>query len=67
MGIFANLIPRQFRDRLQNTEKFRNGEVDIDFLCSELREKAQCSEGGAVVNEKDVECIMGRINEGEKK
>jgi len=41
-------------------EKFRNGEIDIDNLCSELRTKARCSEGGAVVNQKDVEQILNR-------
>jgi AP-1-like factor len=48
-----------FRDRLQSMEKFRNGEIDIDNLCSELRAKAKCSEGGAVVDRKDVEKILG--------
>ncbi|OAP54754.1 hypothetical protein AYL99_11202 [Fonsecaea erecta] len=47
------------RDRLQSMEKFRNGEIDIDNLCSELRAKAKCSEGGAVVDKKDVEKILG--------
>ncbi|KAF9887010.1 DNA-binding transcription factor yap1 [Aspergillus nanangensis] len=49
-------------DRLQSMEKFRNGEIDVDNLCSELRTKARCSEGGVVVNQKDVEDIMGRAN-----
>jgi AP-1-like transcription factor len=40
-------------------EKFRNGEIDVDNLCSELRAKARCSEGGAVVNENDVNKILG--------
>ncbi|RAH64294.1 putative bZIP transcription factor AP-1/Yap1 [Aspergillus aculeatinus CBS 121060] len=47
-------------DRLQSMEKFRNGELDVDNLCSELRMKARCSEGGVVVNQQDVEDIMGR-------
>lgn len=46
-------------DRLQSMEKFRNGEIDIDNLCSELRAKAKCSEGGAVVEEKHVNNILG--------
>lgn len=41
-------------------EKFRNGEIDVDSLCTELRTKARCSEGGVVVDKKDVEDIMGR-------
>lgn len=47
------------RDRLQSMEKFRNGEIDIDNLCSELRAKAKCSEGGAVVEEKHVNKLLG--------
>ncbi|RMZ83141.1 hypothetical protein DV738_g1380, partial [Chaetothyriales sp. CBS 135597] len=47
-------------DRLQSMEKFRNGEIDIDNLCSELRAKAKCSEGGAVVDKKDVDKILGQ-------
>lgn len=46
------------RDRLQSMDKFRNGEIDVDNLCSELRSKARCSEGGAVVNQNDVEKIL---------
>ncbi|KAI9373569.1 transcription factor PAP1-domain-containing protein [Aspergillus egyptiacus] len=48
-------------DRLQSMEKFRNGEIDVDNLCSELRTKARCSEGGVVVNQKDVDDIIGRV------
>lgn len=48
------------RDRLQSMDKFRNGEIDVDNLCSELRTKARCSEGGVVVNQKDVDDIMYR-------
>ncbi|CAI7623539.1 unnamed protein product [Penicillium pancosmium] len=47
-------------DRLQSMERFRNGEIDVDNLCSELRTKARCSEGGVVVNQSDVDDIMGR-------
>ncbi|KAJ5172031.1 AP-1-like transcription factor napA [Penicillium capsulatum] len=47
-------------DRLQSMEKFRNGEIDVDNLCSELRTKARCSEGGVVVDQTDVDDIMGR-------
>ncbi|EEH05660.1 conserved hypothetical protein [Histoplasma capsulatum G186AR] len=47
-------------DRLQSMEKFRNGEIDVDSLCSELRTKARCSEGGVVVKQDDVEAIISR-------
>lgn len=40
-------------------EKFRNGEIDIDNLCSELRAKAKCSEAGAAVEEHHVNRILG--------
>jgi AP-1-like factor len=50
-----------YRDRLQSMEKFRNGEIDVDNLCSELRTKARCSEGGVVVNQSDVDDIIGRV------
>ena len=47
------------RDRLQSMDKFRNGEIDIDNLCSDLRSKARCSEGRAVVPLEDVDTILG--------
>lgn len=47
------------RDRLQSMEKFRNGEIDIDNLCSDLKAKARCSEGGSAVHQKDVDNILG--------
>ena len=47
-----------YRDRLQSMEKFRNGEIDVDNLCSELRSKARCSEGGAAVREEEVDRIL---------
>ncbi|KKY20466.1 putative bzip transcription factor (ap-1) [Phaeomoniella chlamydospora] len=45
-------------DRLQSMEKFRNGEIDVDNLCSELRAKARCSEGSAVVEKNEVDKIL---------
>lgn len=48
------------RDHLQSNPRFQNGDIDVDSLCSELTKKAKCSEGGVVVNQKDVEDIMGR-------
>lgn len=46
------------RDRLQSMEKFRNGEIDLDNLCADLRSKARCSEGGAVVHQKDLDNVL---------
>jgi AP-1-like factor len=57
---FLSLTDITHRDRLQSMEKFRNGEIDVDNLCTELRTKARCSEGGVVVNQRDVDDIMGR-------
>lgn len=54
------MLTFSFRDRLQSMEKFRNGEIDVDNLCAELRSKARCSEGGAVVHEKEVDRILHR-------
>lgn len=51
---------RTFRDRLQTMEKFRNGEIDVDNLCTELRTKARCSEGGVVLDQRDVDDIMAK-------
>ena len=51
-----------YRNRLQSMEKFRNGEIDMDNLCSELRAKARCSETGALVDEEDFDKIMSREN-----
>lgn len=50
---------QEHRDRLQSMETFRNGEIDIDNLCSDLRSKARCSENGAVVHQTDVDKILG--------
>ncbi|KAL1955712.1 hypothetical protein VTO42DRAFT_8184 [Malbranchea cinnamomea] len=47
-------------DRLQSLDKFRNGEIDVDSLCSELRTKARCSESGVVVDKKDLDDIVTR-------
>lgn len=57
---FPSQLTDPCRDRLQSMEKFRNGEIDIDSLCTELRTKARCSEGGVVVFRKDVDDIVGR-------
>lgn len=56
------LLTRSNRDRLQSMEKFRNGEIDVDNLCSELRTKARCSESGVVVNQRDVDDLLRRAN-----
>ncbi|KAF2396879.1 PAP1-domain-containing protein [Trichodelitschia bisporula] len=47
--------------KLQSTEDFNNGKIDIDGLCSELRAKARCSESGVVVDQKDVDAALQRL------
>jgi hypothetical protein len=41
-------------------EKFRNGEIDIDTLCAELRSIAKSSEYGPVVDKEDLDKILGK-------
>lgn len=49
------------RDKLSNRPEFKEGTIDIDNLCSELRAKARCSESGVVVDTKDVEAALQRL------
>ena len=49
------------RDKLSSRPDFKDGTIDIDNLCSELRAKARCSESGVVVNHKDVENALKRL------
>ncbi|KAL8846071.1 MAG: hypothetical protein Q9221_008817 [Calogaya cf. arnoldii] len=46
-------------DRVQQSEKAQSGEVDMDNLCSQLKAKAKCSGTGAVIEQKDVDAILG--------
>ncbi|CAI6313124.1 unnamed protein product [Periconia digitata] len=48
-------------DKLANRTDFKDGTIDIDNLCSELRAKARCSESGVVVDHKDVEAALQRL------
>lgn len=50
-------------DKLQNRQDFKDGTIDIDGLCTELRAKARCSESGVVVDSKDVEAALKRLPE----
>jgi AP-1-like factor len=50
-----------FRDKLSSRPDFKDGTIDIDNLCSELRAKARCSESGVVVDHKDVEAALKRL------
>ncbi|KAF2635378.1 PAP1-domain-containing protein [Massarina eburnea CBS 473.64] len=48
-------------DKLASRPDFKDGTIDIDNLCSELRAKARCSESGVVVDHKDVEAALKRL------
>ena len=48
-------------DKLSSRADFKDGTIDIDNLCSELRAKARCSESGVVVDHKDVEAALKRL------
>jgi len=48
-------------DKLQERQDFKEGNFDIDGLCSELRAKARCSESGVVVDQKDVDEALKRL------
>ena len=56
---FANVWRN--RDKLSSRPDFKDGTIDIDNLCSELRAKARCSESGVVVDHKDVEAALKRL------
>jgi len=49
------------RDKLQTNQDFKEGNLDIDGLCSELRSKARCSESGVVIDQKDVDEALKRL------
>lgn len=44
---------------MQQSERAQTGEVDMDNLCSQLKAKAKCSGSGAVIEQKDVDAILG--------
>ena len=47
------------RDRVQRSSKVQSGEADMDDLCSQLKAKAKCSGQGAVIEQRDVDAILG--------
>ena len=44
---------------MQSSEKVQSGAADMDDLCSQLKAKAKCSGSGAVVDQRDVDKILG--------
>ena len=57
----ASCTLKPARDKLSSRPDFKDGTIDIDNLCSELRAKARCSESGVVVDHKDVEAALKRL------
>ncbi|MCJ1313580.1 DNA-binding transcription factor yap1 [Agyrium rufum] len=57
--------PKQFLtcnmlwDRVQRSDKVQSGEADMDDLCTQLKAKARCSGSGAVIDQSDVDAILG--------
>ena len=47
------------RDRVQASEKVKSGVTDMDDLCSQLKAKAKCSGSGAVIDQAEVDRILG--------
>jgi AP-1-like factor len=48
-------------DKIQQRPDFKDGSLDIDGLCSELRKKAKCSETGVVIDKNDVDAALQRL------
>lgn len=46
------------RERLQDCPSAKNGDFDLDGLCTELTKKAKCSGQGPVVREQDFDTIL---------
>lgn len=51
---------------MQRSERVASGELDMDDLCLQLKSKARCSGKGAVIDEADVDAILGPPSPGQK-
>jgi AP-1-like factor len=51
---------------VQNSEKVQSGEADMDDLCAQLKAKAKCSGSGAVIDQRDVDAILGPAPHSQK-
>jgi len=61
MTVAQDHMLTQDRAAIQNRKEFKEGNIDIDSLCNELRKKAKCSESGVVVDQHDVDAALKRI------
>ncbi len=49
------------RERVRSEPSYKNNELNIDSLCSELKAKARCSESGrGFIYKKDVDKALGK-------
>jgi AP-1-like factor len=49
-------------DYLQERSDFKDGSLDIDGLCSELRAQARCSESGVVIDQEAFDRALQRLS-----
>ena len=49
---------RVIRNHIQQNEHFKNGQIDIDDLCHDLKKKAVCSETGVPVDQPLVDALL---------
>ncbi|KAI9827657.1 MAG: DNA-binding transcription factor yap1 [Phylliscum demangeonii] len=50
---------------IQRNEHFKNGELDIDSLCSDLQRKARCSETGMVFDQQVVDAVLAKFSKAQ--
>ena len=60
IAAYAKFMPF-CRDRVKASERVSSGEFDMDDLCSQLKMKAKCSGKGAVIDQADVDKILGPL------
>ena len=50
------------RSQLQSNTDYQEGKFDLDGLCSELRNKARCSESGVLVDQNHVDAALKKLS-----
>ncbi|KAI9885594.1 MAG: hypothetical protein M1823_002603 [Watsoniomyces obsoletus] len=48
-------------NRIAQNERFQNGDVDIDSLCTDLQKKARCSETGVAIDPKMIDALLAKF------
>jgi AP-1-like transcription factor len=64
---FPNLPLTSRRNQLQSNPDFQAGTFDLDSLCSELRQKARCSESGVMVDQDHVDQALKKLGQKDDK